>query len=89
MVISTDSSAPVITVFGATGTQGGSVIAHLLSSDKPYRVRAVTRDPSKPAGKQLEEKGCDVIKAEMGDPAQVEEAIKGAHVVFVSDALLS
>ncbi|GHJ86534.1 hypothetical protein NliqN6_2936 [Naganishia liquefaciens] len=82
MVISTDVSAPLITVFGATGTQGGSVIAHLLSSSRAYRIRAVTRDPSKPSGKKLGEKGCEVVKAEMGDSKQVDEAVKGAQMVF-------
>jgi uncharacterized protein YbjT (DUF2867 family) len=83
MVASTDSTAPLITVFGATGTQGGSVIDHLISSSKPYRIRAVTRDPSKPSGKKLEEKGCEVVKAEMGNGDQVKEVIEGADIVFV------
>ncbi|KAJ9107079.1 hypothetical protein QFC20_003804 [Naganishia adeliensis] len=82
MVASTDSTAPLITVFGATGTQGGSVIDHLLSSSKPYRIRAVTRDPSKPSGKKLEEKGCDVVKAEMGNENEVKKVLEGSEIVF-------
>lgn len=84
MVATQDTSAPLIVVFGATGTQGGSVIDHLISSSKSYRIRAVTRDPSKPSGKKLEEKGCEVVKAEMGEKEEVEEAVKGSEVVFVS-----
>lgn len=83
MVASTDSTAPLITVFGATGTQGGSVIDHLLSSSKPYRIRAVTRDPSKPSGKKLEEKGCEVVKAEMGNENEVKKVLEGSEIVFV------
>lgn len=83
MVASTDSTAPLITVFGATGTQGGSVIDHLISSSKSYRIRAVTRDPSKPSGKKLEEKGCEVVKAEMGNEDEVKKVVEGADIVFV------
>ncbi|KAI5452805.1 hypothetical protein NCC49_000550 [Naganishia albida] len=82
MVASQDSSAPLITVFGATGTQGGSVIDHLVSSSKPYRIRAVTRDPSKPSGKKLQEKGCEVVKAEMGNADEVKNVVQGSEIVF-------
>ncbi len=38
---------PIFVVLGATGNQGGSVIAHFLSlSPSPYVLRAVTRDTS-------------------------------------------
>jgi hypothetical protein len=63
--------------------QGGSVIDHLLSSSKPYRIRAVTRDPSKPSGKKLEDKGCEVVKAEMGNADEVKKAVEGSEIVFV------
>lgn len=54
----------IITVFGATGNQGGSVIAHLLKDatlSKEYKIRAVTRDQSKPAAKALADKGCELV----------------------------
>lgn len=63
--------------------QGGSVIDHLISSSKPYRIRAVTRDPSKPSGKKLEEKGCEVVKAELGNADEVKKAVDGSEIVFV------
>ncbi|KAJ9116859.1 hypothetical protein QFC22_004516 [Naganishia vaughanmartiniae] len=82
MVASTSSSAPLITVFGSTGTQGGSVIDHLISSDKPYRIRAVTRDPSKASGKKLQEMGCEVVKAEISNKDDVKRVINGSNIVF-------
>lgn len=87
MVASTSPTAPLIVVFGATGTQGGSVIDHLVSSAQPYRIRAVTRDPAKPSGKKLEDKGCQVVKAEMGNAEEVKNAIEGSEIVFVRRAL--
>lgn len=84
MVVTSDTSAPLVVVFGATGTQGGSVIEHLAASKKPYRIRAITRDPSKPSGKKLQEKGCEVVKAEMGNETEVDQVVKGGDIVFVS-----
>lgn len=58
------SSKKILVVFGATGGQGGSVIKSILGDPKTaaeYQIRAVTRDPSKPAGLALKEKGCEVV----------------------------
>lgn len=55
----------LITVFGATGTQGGSVIRTIIADPKlsnEFRVRAVTRDPGKPNAKALAEQGIEVIQ---------------------------
>lgn len=84
MVASTSPSAPLITVFGSTGIQGGSVIDHLISSPKPYRIHAVTRDPTKASSKKLQEMGCEVVKAEINNKDEVEQAVKGSEIVFVS-----
>ena len=54
----------ILTVFGATGNQGGSVIRTVLAHpqlSKTYAIRAVTRDPSKPAGAKLKEQGVEVV----------------------------
>lgn len=81
MISSTSSSSPVIVVFGATGQQGGSVIRHLIASDKPYQIKAVTRDPGSAASKSLAEQGVKLVQADLGDTAQVNEAVKGADYV--------
>lgn len=55
----------LITVFGATGTQGGSVIRTIIADpelSKEFRIRAVTRDLSKPKAKALAEQGIEVIQ---------------------------
>ena len=42
----------LVVVFGATGSQGGSVVKRLLANPK-YKVRAVTRNPDSDAAKKL------------------------------------
>jgi uncharacterized protein YbjT (DUF2867 family) len=53
----------LITVFGATGNQGGSVIKHILADaqlSSEFKIRAITRDVNKPAAKALAEKGVEL-----------------------------
>lgn len=55
----------ILTVFGANGQQGGSLIAYLLKHPTLiliYKLRGVTRDPSKPAAAALKEKGVEVVQ---------------------------
>ena len=55
----------IITVFGATGNQGGSVVDAVLNDpalSSRFTIRAVTRDASKPAAKELAAKdGVEVV----------------------------
>lgn len=53
----------LITVFGATGNQGGSVIKHLLADpalSKSFKIRGITRDVSKPAAQALSKQGVEL-----------------------------
>jgi uncharacterized protein YbjT (DUF2867 family) len=55
----------ILVVFGATGNQGGSVIRSVLADpklSKEFKIRGVTRDPSKPAAQKLAEQGVEVVK---------------------------
>lgn len=54
----------IITVFGATGAQGGSVADIFLTDPKltvDWTVRAVTRDISKESSKKLAARGAEVV----------------------------
>ncbi|XP_035684811.1 nmrA-like family domain-containing protein 1 [Branchiostoma floridae] len=74
--------AKVITVFGATGTQGGGV-ANALLEDPEFKVRVVTRSASSDKAKALQKRGAEVVEATFDDPASLERALKGAHGTFV------
>lgn len=53
-----------ITVFGATGKQGGSIVKSILEDPKAssqFQVRAVTRDASKDSAKSLASLGAEVV----------------------------
>ncbi|KAI1616787.1 NmrA-like family-domain-containing protein [Exophiala viscosa] len=75
----------IITVFGATGNQGGSTVAAILSRPElssKYKIRAITRDPSKPSAQKLADKGAELAKADLNDIASVRSAIAGSYGVF-------
>lgn len=54
----------IITVFGATGAQGGSVADTFLTDPKlsaDWSVRSVTRDIQKDSSKNLAARGAEVV----------------------------
>jgi uncharacterized protein YbjT (DUF2867 family) len=54
----------LLTVFGATGVQGGSVIRAVRADptlSKTFKIRAVTRDASKAASQALAAEGIEVV----------------------------
>ncbi|KAJ7652398.1 NAD(P)-binding protein [Mycena polygramma] len=85
MTITQDSSSPLVAVVGATGIQGGSVINALAQSDKPYRVRAFTRDAAKPAAQSLSARGVEVVVVSLvvENKAEVFKAFAGADFAFL------
>ena len=75
--------AKVITVFGATGAQGGPIARALLTT-AGFKVRAVTRNPDSEKAKALKEAGAEVVKADMSDVSSVDAALQGAYGAFVN-----
>ncbi|XP_069840465.1 nmrA-like family domain-containing protein 1 [Dendropsophus ebraccatus] len=76
------SAKKVFVVFGATGAQGSSVVDALLA-EGTYAVRAVTRDPSKPAAVKLKGAGAEVVSADLDDEKRLEAALRGAYGAFL------
>jgi uncharacterized protein YbjT (DUF2867 family) len=70
------SSNEVVVVIGATGQQGSGVVKALKTRGR-FRVRALTRDPSKYRGPADE-----VVAADLGERASLVEAFRGARGVF-------
>lgn len=77
-------SSKLISVLGATGNQGGSVVETFLTNG--WRVRAITRNTSSEKAKALAKRGAEVVQANLDDTATLLKAFDGAQIVFaVSD----
>jgi uncharacterized protein YbjT (DUF2867 family) len=73
----------IITVFGATGAQGGGLARALLADTAGgFSVRAVTRKPDSDAGRALAKAGAEVVAADLDDAASVQRAMNGAWGAF-------
>ncbi|RHZ50509.1 transcription factor domain-containing protein [Aspergillus thermomutatus] len=76
----------IITVFGATGKQGGSVIRTILQDanlSQEFKIRGITRDATKPEAQALSKKGVEFGKADMNSKESLVEALQGSHSVFL------
>ncbi|MDQ1311114.1 MAG: hypothetical protein QG601_2384, partial [Pseudomonadota bacterium] len=73
----------VITIFGATGAQGGGLARSILADPNgPFAVRAVTRDVNSDAARALAAAGAEVFAASLDDAAAVERAFAGAYGAY-------
>ncbi|KAH8705589.1 NmrA-like family-domain-containing protein [Talaromyces proteolyticus] len=71
----------LVVVVGITGTQGGSV-ADALLQDPNYRVRGLTRNTDSDAAKTFENKGVEIVAADLNDEASLVKAFQGAYAIF-------
>ncbi|KOU98383.1 MULTISPECIES: NmrA/HSCARG family protein [Streptomyces] len=73
-----------ITVFGATGHQGGSLVRAIHADrDSGFVVRAVTRRPDSDRAKELERLGAEVVRADLDDEESLVAALEGAYGAFL------
>ena len=76
-------SKEIITIFGATGAQGGGLARAILQDNSsPFGVRAVTRDITSDKAKELARLGAELVAADIDDRQSVENALKGAYGAF-------
>ncbi|WP_266205893.1 NmrA/HSCARG family protein [Pontibacter kalidii] len=74
----------IITVFGATGAQGGGVARAILEdSNSEFAVRAVTRNPDSDKAKELAAMGAEVVKADIDDKESMKRALDGAYGAYL------
>jgi uncharacterized protein YbjT (DUF2867 family) len=74
----------IITVFGATGAQGGALARAILADeDGEFAVRAITRHPDSDAAEKLKEHGAEVVQADIDDQASLGPAFDGAYGAYL------
>jgi uncharacterized protein YbjT (DUF2867 family) len=73
-------SKKTILVTGATGAQGGAVVAAFL--DGGWSVRALVRSPDREDAVELAQRGVEIAKGEFADKQSLVEACQGADAVF-------
>lgn len=77
------SAKKIITIFGATGAQGGGLVRSIASdANGEFTVRAVTRDINADKAKALAALGAEVVYGDLNDAASVHKALEGAYGAF-------
>lgn len=69
-----------ILVTGATGWQGGAVARQLLAEG--WQVRALTRDPDRPAARELRAAGALLVPGDLDDRPRLDAAMTDVYGVF-------
>lgn len=73
----------IITVFGATGAQGGGVARAILGDPhSEFTVRAVTRDKNSEKAEALRQMGAEVFEADIDDTESMRRALEGAYGAY-------
>ncbi|KAF4468395.1 hypothetical protein FALBO_4720 [Fusarium albosuccineum] len=71
----------IITVLGATGVQGGSVVGKLIQNPL-WKVRAVTRNLEGENAKELLSQGIEVVQGDLDDVESLKTAFMGSTAIF-------
>lgn len=76
-------SKKIITIFGATGAQGGGLADAILSDkNSEFAVRAVTRDTASEKAKKLAALGAEIVAADIDDKESIAKALQGAYGAY-------
>jgi len=77
------ASKKIITVFGATGAQGGGLVRSILNDTAgEFSVRAVTRNANSDKAKELSKLGAEVVAADIDDASTMQAALKNAYGAY-------
>lgn len=75
----------LLTIFGATGNQGGAVIDVILADpelQQKYSLRGVSRNASSRSAQTLVQKGVEMVSATVNDIDSLRAAVRGSYGVF-------
>ncbi|TGO86139.1 hypothetical protein BPOR_0331g00040 [Botrytis porri] len=74
----------ILTIVGATGAQGGSIVTSALKSGD-YKVRGITRNVENASAKTLTAQAVEMVAADTSDMASLVKASEasGSHAIFV------
>ncbi|PVH76452.1 putative hscarg dehydrogenase [Cadophora sp. DSE1049] len=73
--------APILTIVGATGVQGGSVLEAALKSGL-YNIRAITRNTASAKAKDLQARGVEIVSADLDSEESLIKAFEGSTAIF-------
>lgn len=77
------SQKKIITIFGATGAQGGGLARAILNdNNSEFAVRAVTRDPNSDKAKELANMGAEVVAGNVDDARSMKRTLEGAYGAY-------
>lgn len=71
----------IITVIGATGVQGGSVVRALVNAGG-YTIRAITRNRQSEKAQTLQSQGVEIVEADLNDVASLKSAFAGSYAIY-------
>ena len=69
----------LLVIIGITGLQGSSV-AKVFQNESGWRIRGITRNPSK--YEDLQKQGIELVEANLDDQASLERAFDGANAIY-------
>lgn len=73
----------IITIFGATGGQGGGLAQAILNDpNSEFVVRAITRNADAEKVKALAAQGAEIVIADIDDPGSLAKAFQGAYGAY-------
>lgn len=76
-------SKKMITVFGATGAQGGGLVRAILAdANSEFSVRAVTRDTTSDKAQALAALGAELVVADVDDKESIKKALDGSYGAY-------
>ncbi|KAJ5499053.1 hypothetical protein N7453_008104 [Penicillium expansum] len=75
-------SSPTVFVCGATGTQGGALIDHLLKAD--VKIHAVTRTPDSAAAQHLKSLGVIITEGDFDNDDSVRKPMANCTTLFLN-----